>query len=133
MANWTLKAGDWCHIDVLSGDSARARDFYAHVFGWQFERYPDLDYLGVKTSEDGIESGVGGLAQVTGRQPPAPAGIVPYILAPDMDATLAAIVAAGGEVVVPRTDVMGYGEFAHFRDPDGNVIGLWRDPPGDAL
>jgi len=22
---------------------------------------------------------------------------------------------------------MGMGEFAHFRDPDGNLIGLWRD------
>jgi predicted enzyme related to lactoylglutathione lyase len=24
---------------------------------------------------------------------------------------------------------MGYGEFAQFKDPDGNVIGLWRDAP----
>jgi predicted enzyme related to lactoylglutathione lyase len=131
MANWTLKAGDWCHIDVLSGDAARAREFYGGVFGWQFEEYPGTDMLGVRTSEDGIESAVGGLAQVTGQRAPAPNGIVPYILAPDMDATLAAIVTAGGEVLIPRTDVMGYGEFAHFRDPDGNVIGLWRDAPGD--
>jgi predicted enzyme related to lactoylglutathione lyase len=48
-----------------------------------------------------------------------------------MDATLAAIERAGGEIVIPRTDVMGMGEFAHFRDPDGNLIGLWRDAPGE--
>jgi predicted enzyme related to lactoylglutathione lyase len=58
---------------------------------------------------------------------PAPNGVVLYILAPDMDATIAAIEAAGGEIVIPRTDVMGMGEFAHFRDPDGNLIGLWRE------
>jgi predicted enzyme related to lactoylglutathione lyase len=29
--------------------------------------------------------------------------------------------------VIPRTDAFGFGEFAHFRDPDGNVIGLWHD------
>lgn len=130
MADWKLSPGDWCHIDVLSGDSDRARKFYGQVFGWQFEHYPGTDYLGVKTSTNGIESGVGGLAQATGTQPPASTGVVPYILAPNMDETLAAIVAAGGEVLIPTTDVMGYGDFAHFRDPDGNVIGLWRDKPG---
>jgi predicted enzyme related to lactoylglutathione lyase len=46
-----------------------------------------------------------------------------------MDETLAAVERAGGSVVIPRTDVFGMGEFAHFRDPDGNVIGLWRDAP----
>jgi predicted enzyme related to lactoylglutathione lyase len=44
-----------------------------------------------------------------------------------IDATLAAIERAGGTIEIPRTDVFGYGEFAHFRDPDGNLIGLWRD------
>jgi predicted enzyme related to lactoylglutathione lyase len=127
MAKWTLAPGDWCHIDVLSGDPERAQRFYREVFGWSFERYPGTDYTGVRTSEDGIESGIGGLAQATRVQPDASRGIVPYILAPDMDAVLAAVVAAGGEVVIPRTDVMGLGDFAHFRDPDGNVIGLWRD------
>jgi predicted enzyme related to lactoylglutathione lyase len=129
MAKWKLSAGDWCHIDVLSGDSARAKQFYEEVFGWQFEEIPGADYINVRTSEDGIESGVGGLAQVTGAAPPATTGIVPFLLAPDMDATLAAVERAGGSVVIPRTDVMGMGEFAHFRDTDGNVIGLWRDAP----
>src|SRR5438067_5082631 len=56
-----------------------------------------------------------------------PTGVVAYLLAPDMDATLAAIERAGGAVVIPTTNVMGMGDFAQFRDPDGNVIGLWRD------
>jgi predicted enzyme related to lactoylglutathione lyase len=124
-----LRAGDWCHIDVLSGDPRRARQFYGQVFGWQFDEYPDTDFVGVKTSEDGIESVIGGLAELVGARPSAPNGVVPYILAPEMDATLEAIVAAGGEIVIPRTDLRGFGDFAHFRDPDGNVIGLWRDAP----
>jgi predicted enzyme related to lactoylglutathione lyase len=130
MAKWKLSPGDWCHIDVLSGDAARAQKFYGDVFGWQFQDYGEgMGYTGVKTSEDGIESGIGGLAQSVGARPPAPSGVVAYILAPDMDATLAAIEAAGGTVEIPRTDVFGFGEFAHFRDPDGNLIGLWRDAP----
>jgi uncharacterized protein len=131
MADWTLKPGDWCHIDVLSANPSRAKEFYETVFGWQTMAYPGTDYLGVKTSENGIESGIGGLAQVAGQAPPASSGIVPFILAPDMDAVLAKVEAAGGEVLIRTTDVLGYGDFAHFRDPDGNVIGLWRDAPGE--
>jgi hypothetical protein len=113
---------------VGSGDRERARRFYGEVFGWSFEDYGEgLGYVGVKTSINGIESGIGGLAEATGVGPPASNGVVPYILAPDIDGTLAAIESAGGEVVIPRTDVFGFGEFAQFRDPDGNVIGLWHD------
>ena len=131
MADWKLSPGDWCHIDVISGDRDRARTFYGAVFGWQFHDYGEgTGYTNVKTSDNGIESGIGGLAQSVGARPPASNGVIPYILAPDMDATLAAIERAGGTVEIPRTDVYGYGEFAHFRDPDGNLIGLWRDAPG---
>lgn len=49
----------------------------------------------------------------------------------DFDATLAAIREGGGEVLIPKTDVLGYGWFAHFRDPAGNVVGLWEDAPHD--
>ena len=130
MADWKLSAGDWCHIDVLAGDRANAQRFYGAVFGWQFHDYgEDMGYTDVKTSENGIESAIGGLAQSVGKRPPASNGVIPYILAPDMDRTLAAIEKAGGTVEIPRPDVFGYGEFAHFRDPDGNLIGLWRDAP----
>jgi uncharacterized protein len=128
MADWKLSRGDWCHIDVGSGDRERAKRFYGDVFGWSFEDYGEgMGYVGVKTSENGIESGIGGLPEATGVRPPAPNGVVPYILAPDIDATLVAIEKAGGEILIPRTDAFGFGEFAHFRDPDGNVIGLWHD------
>lgn len=128
MADWKLSHGDWCHIDVIAGDRMKAQKFYGDVFGWTFEDYgEDIGYIGVKTSENGIESGIGGLAQSVGHRPPARNGVVPYILAPDIDATLAAIEKAGGTIEIRGTDAFGYGEFAHFRDPDGNLIGLWRD------
>ena len=126
MAKWKLSQGDWCHIEFLTGDVERSKRFYAEVFGWQFEDIPGADYVNVRTSEDGIGGGIGGLAQATGMAPPATQGVVSYLLATDIDATLTAIERAGGSIVIPRTDVMGMGEFAHFRDPDGNLIGLWR-------
>ena len=129
MDKWKLSPGDWCHIEFLSGDAERSKAFYRAVFDWEFQPIPGTDYINVRTSEDGIEGGIGGLAQATGKSPPATSGVFAYLLAPDMDATIAAIERAGGEIVIPKTDVMGMGEFAHFRDPDGNLIGLWRDAP----
>lgn len=127
MADWKLSPGDWCHVDVLTGDAARAQQFYGDVFDWSFEPFPGVAYVTVKTSVNGIESGIGGVAEAMGLNPPAPSGVVPYILAPDMETTLAAIERAGGQIVIPRTEVPGGGEFAHFRDPDGNLMGLWND------
>jgi uncharacterized protein len=127
MAHWKLTPGDWCHVE-FPADTERAKRFYGQVFNWQFEDIPGAAYTNVKTSEDGIEGGFGTLPSVTGSKAPVPKGVLAYLFAPDMDATLAAIERAGGEVLIPRTDVMGYGDYALFRDPDGNVVGLWRDP-----
>ena len=55
-------------------------------------------------------------------------GIVVYVMVDSVEETLAAIVAAGGEVVTPFTP-QGPGEgFATFRDPAGNVLGLGQQP-----
>jgi predicted enzyme related to lactoylglutathione lyase len=129
MANWTISPGDWCHVELLTGDREAAKGFYGSVFGWRFDDIPGAGYTMITTSEDGIQSGLGGLAQAVGLRPPAPNGIVPYIRPTDFDITLVAIVEAGGEVLIPKTDAQGYGWFAHFRDPDGNFIGLWEDAP----
>ena len=126
MAKWTIGPGDWCHIDLPTADPERARRFYRQVFGWRMEEYPGTNYTGITTSEDGILSGLGSLAEVADTRSEA-VGPVPYIRPGDFDATLAAIRQAGGEVLVPKTDVKGFGWFAHFRDPEGNIVGLWMD------
>jgi predicted enzyme related to lactoylglutathione lyase len=91
----------------LRATAKRPKRFYGAGFGWRFEDIPGADCTMITTSEDGIQSGFGGLAQATGVIPSVP----------------------NGKVVIPKTDVLGYGWFAHFRDPDGNVVGRWEDAP----
>ena len=45
----------------------------------------------------------------------------------DLDAYVAKVTAAGGAIVTPRTPVPGVGWFVNFRDPEGNVVGIFQD------
>jgi hypothetical protein len=65
-------------------------------------------------------------AWVTGRTPMAP-GLVVYIMVDDAKATLAAIVEHGGDVV----QIIGADHpeiTARFRDPGGNILGIYQQP-----
>ncbi len=43
-----------------------------------------------------------------------------------VDAALKEIESAGGSTLQSRTEIPGMGAFAYFRDPEGNVVGLWE-------
>jgi uncharacterized protein len=56
------------------------------------------------------------------------AGVLPYVFVERVDETLEKVVAQGGEVVTqpyPEGDLW----VSTFRDPAGNVIGLWQRGP----
>jgi predicted enzyme related to lactoylglutathione lyase len=52
---------------------------------------------------------------------------VAYLHVPDIDATLAAVTAAGAVVKEPAHDVGGGRLVATVTDPDGNILGLLQD------
>ena len=33
-------AGQMVHVEIPAGDTAKAREFWGGLFGWQFEEYP---------------------------------------------------------------------------------------------
>jgi predicted enzyme related to lactoylglutathione lyase len=43
-----------------------------------------------------------------------------------IDAALQQIEDGGGSTLQPRTEIPGMGAFAYFKDPEGNVLGLWE-------
>jgi len=50
-----------------------------------------------------------------------------YVMVADADAAIRAVIEAGGEIVVP-VDPAGEEKFATFRDPAGNVLGIYQQP-----
>ena len=94
-------------FDVAGPDAGKLKAFYAANFGWAID-----GSNGIKTP--GLEG--------TLRQDP-PETLI-YLGVSDIDATLKAIVASGGSVVMPRMVVPNVVTFAIFKDPAGNRVGL---------
>ena len=63
---------------------------------------------------------------VTGRPPSAEPGIMVHIMVADLEAALAAVRTAGGEVL--NEDAAPGERVGHVRDPAGNVFGIYQEP-----
>jgi predicted enzyme related to lactoylglutathione lyase len=108
------------HIDYIElevADHAAARAFYAAAFGWQFNDYGP-DYSGVRAA-DGDEE-VGGLSTSGG-----PPRVLALFRSNDLDASLAAVRAAGGAISREPLEYPGGRRF-HFTDPAGNELGVYQ-------
>jgi predicted enzyme related to lactoylglutathione lyase len=115
----------WCYLEIPSVDVHQSAAFYEKVFGWNI-RQRDTD----RPSFDDATGYVSG-AWVTGRVIAREPGLLPYIWVDGIDAALAQIAACGGQVVdPPRLDSPGSTSWiATFRDPAGNLIGLYQEGP----
>jgi uncharacterized protein len=113
--------GKICYIEIPATDVRRSSEFYEKVFGWRLRRRGD----GAIAFDDttGIVSGT----WVTGRPPSTAPGLLIYIWCDSVAATIDAVVAQGGELVQPiGADAPEI--TARFRDPGGNIIGLYESP-----
>src|SRR5438128_11211123 len=117
----TLANGKVCYVEIPAVDVARSAAFYADVFGWQTRQRGDGH-----TAFDDPTGEVSG-AWVTGRPPSRDAGLLLYIMVDDAAAAVEAVLAHGGEIVQPL-GVDAPELTARFRDPAGNVIGLYQEP-----
>ena len=113
--------GKICYVEIPATDIARSADFYGRVFGWHIRRRGDG-----QTAFDDATGNVSG-TWVLGRSPASEPGLLVYVMVDSVAATLEAIVANGGEILQPiGADAPEI--TARFRDPSGNVIGLYQQP-----
>jgi predicted enzyme related to lactoylglutathione lyase len=112
--------GKICYIEIPATDVRRSADFYVKVFGWQ-----------LRTRGDGSTAFDDSAGQVSGtwvkNRPPSSPGLLIYIMVDSVIAACDEIIAAGGEIV-QRIGADAPELTARFRDPGGNVIGLYEQP-----
>ena len=110
------------HWELWSEDPDRISNFYKQVFDWQIRNIPEMNYHMVETGgKGGINGGI-----MTPQAGPWPGKLALYIDVDDLDAYAAKIKAAGGKIVVDKMDVPGVGQLSLFEDPDGRVLGMWK-------
>jgi uncharacterized protein len=124
------------HFEIPAEDLDRAKNFYGSVFGWKLETMPmpGGEYTSVMTTpvdeqtQQPTEPGAinGGMMKRDERTPSP----VITVDVEAIDDALKEIEASGGTTVTPRTAIPGMGAFAYFKDPEGNVLGLWETTTG---
>ena len=118
----TSANGKICYVEIPATDVERSADFYSSVFGWRIRQRGDGH-----TAFDDTTGEVSG-SWVLGRPPAADPGLLLYVMVDSVAATVDTVVANGGEIVQPiGADAPEI--TARFRDPGGNVIGLYQEPP----
>jgi uncharacterized protein len=106
------------YLRIPAPDPQRAAAFYHAVFDWNVDN---------SKKEPSFEDGTG---HVIGHFVPdllvvGEAGVLPYIYVASVGDALSKVTANGGETVTTPYDE-GNLLVANFRDPAGNVIGLWQ-------
>ena len=117
----TSKNGKVCYIEMPALDIRRSANFYAKLFGWNVRQRGDGS-----TAFDDTTGEVSG-AWVLGRKAWPEPGLLFYIMVDSVAAAVDAVIAHGGVLVQP----IGMDDpeiTARFRDPGGNVIGLYQQP-----
>jgi predicted enzyme related to lactoylglutathione lyase len=106
------------YLRIPSDDPKRTAAFYEAVFGWKVDAGREDPSF-----EDGTGHVIGHIhadMEVAGE-----AGIRPYVFVESVAAAIERIEANGGEVVTPPYPE-GELTVAVFRDPAGNVLGVWQ-------
>ena len=113
--------GKICYVEIPAIDVRHSAQFYEKVFGWRIRQRGDGS-----TAFDDTTGEVSG-AWVLGRPPAASPGLLIYIMVDSVAVTIDAVSAHGGEIVRPiGADAPEI--TARFRDPAGNVMGLYQEP-----
>src|SRR5215475_6562656 len=116
--------GKICYLEIPATDVARSAAFYHGVFGWEMRRRGD----GATAFDDATGEVSGAFVTSRGAATQAP-GLLVYIMVDDAAATCGAIEAHGGVIVQP-IGADAPETTARFRDPSGNVLGLYQEPRG---
>ena len=108
------------HFEILGKDCEALQQYYRDLFDWNItQASPDFPYGLVSVEEQGEGIG-GGVGSSMDGSPQA----MFYVQVDDIHAAIDRAAELGGEIAMPVTVIPGMVVFAHFKDIEGNLIGL---------
>jgi predicted enzyme related to lactoylglutathione lyase len=117
----SYRTGKICYLEIPATDVARSAEFYQRAFGWEVRQRAD----GSTAFDDTVHQVSG--TWVVGRPPATDPGLMVYVMVASAAAAVEGVTSAGGEIVRPL-DPASREVFAWFRDPAGNVMGIYEQP-----
>jgi predicted enzyme related to lactoylglutathione lyase len=113
--------GQLVHYEIPADDTAKAREFWGALFGWQFEAFPGpADYHVMRLGDD---MGAAITSMEPGRRGPRA-----YFDVDDIKVGVARVKELGGDAGEPMP-VPSMGWFAVCKDDQGNDFRLWQTDP----
>lgn len=122
------------HFAINADDTPRARRFYEAVFGWTFIPWGPPGFYQTRNAGDGLMGALQDRRDIGGQRMP---GLEITFGVESIAATIAAIEANGGAVLMPPFTIEGVGDLIFFKDSEGNIAGAIQYVsdaiPGDRL
>ncbi|MBV8086032.1 MAG: VOC family protein [Chloroflexi bacterium] len=108
------------YFEITGKDGKKLQEFYSKTFDWKIDANNPMNYGTAETGPGGLTGGI--TASQDGSK-----GVYVYIQTDDIPGALQKVESAGGKTVMPQQEIPDFGiAFGMFSDPEGNVIGLWR-------
>lgn len=114
------------HFDIPAEDTGRAKKFYAGLFGWKFELFPDMQYSLITTTNLDGTPGVGG---GMGKRMEPSQRMMNYFGVSSLDAAAKKVKSLGGSLISEKMAVPGMGFLINCEDTEGNRFGLYEEDP----
>lgn len=110
------------HFEIPCDNPEKTMKFFEDAFGWTFQQFGTEEYWIVITGDEKLPGINGGLMKKHDPEQP----IVNSIDVADIDVAIENIEKSGGIIVVPKNPIPTVGWLAYFKDPDGNIHGLYQ-------
>lgn len=118
------KHGEFCWMEIATGDLEKCQAFYENVFGWEFRKNENVEMDYREFSNGG--RAVGGMYEITaeifGEAEMPPPHFMNYIAVTDVDETARQAFELGGTIIAPPADIPNTGRFCMIKDPTGAMF-----------
>jgi predicted enzyme related to lactoylglutathione lyase len=121
-------AHPFVHVELHTNDLARAKDFYARLFGWTLQDVPMPGGGGTYTMID-VGDGTGG-GMMANPTPGGPPHWMAYVGVDDIHAATKKAKDLGATVLVDVMEVGQYGSMSVITDPTGATLAMWQAKSG---
>lgn len=113
------------HFELPADNPDRAVRFYEQALGWKIEKWDGPEDYWLVATGDPSQEGINGAIT---RRSAFPVGCN-TVGVDSVDEYVRRVVAAGGEVAMPKMAVPGVGYLAYCKDTEGTLFGMMQSDP----